>query len=237
MTKRSVETDLAELSEDILHDLSHKQRFALLLKATEDDREQWKERLVDTIPTATYRGPDPAYRNRGYILFEMASRAFYELHTLALRFQWLQSRRTHQELLELLTDNDDESLPDPIREPETNPLLLLAELYITYHAYERFAAQIVGVDLETWAISHLDGQQILELVETLLDSYPDLLNQANTEFEPVPEAELEVADEYLPGEFPEEPLDQHALHEYSLLVDVFDYQFETIMADPGHLGL
>lgn len=234
MTKRSVETDLAELSEDILHDLSHKQRFALLLKATEDDRDQWKERLVATIPTATYRGPDPAYRNRGYILFEMASRAFYELHTLALRFQWFQSRRIHQELL---TDTDDESLPDPIREPETNPLLLIAELYITYHAYERFAAQIVGVDLETWAISHLDGLRIVELVETLLDIYPDLLDQANTEFEPVSEAEFEVADEYLPDEFPEEPLDQHALHEYSLLVDVFEDQFETIMASPGHLGL
>jgi hypothetical protein len=40
MIKRSVETGLDELSEELLHDLSHKQRFALLLKATEDDHDQ-----------------------------------------------------------------------------------------------------------------------------------------------------------------------------------------------------
>jgi len=237
MTKRSVETELDELSEGLLDELSHKQRFALLLKASEDDREQWKERLTETIPRVTFKGTDPAYRNRSYVLFDMASRAFYELHTLALRVLWRQSRRSHQVLFELHTDTDDASLPDPIRESEKNPLLVLAELYITYHAYERFAAQIVGVDLGTWAVTHLDGQWILELVETVLDIHSALLEQANAEFEPVPEAEFEVAEEYLPDELPEDPLDQHALYEYSLLVEVFEAQFETITENPGYLGL
>ena len=234
MSKRAIETDLEGLNSTVLGGLSHEERYVLYLKAKAEGNEHWQKRLVETIPSTSFRGPDPEYTRRSYVLSKMATQAIYQLHALALKFQLSQSRQHYQEFLELLADDDvDEPVPLPVQEHEKNPIVLFGELYYNYHAYERFAEEIVGVDLETWLVSHEDSGEVIVLVEKLLEVYSAYLDQADDLYEGVTAEDYDSLKAYRPEKLPEKPLDQLALFEFHLLHKVLNDRLGSVMFPPG----
>ena len=215
--------------------------MALLLKATADDHDHWRERLVDTIPTTTYEGPDPSYRNRGFVLVLMAHQAVYDLRTKALEFHMAQTQSIEAQLSELFGDEEDgESESESVEDltdggPASTPLV--GELYLDYHAYQRFAEQIVGVDLETWLAVHPDGETVTTMIEELLEAFPAYLEFARETFTAPSEAEFDSSKPGLPEEYPDDPLDRLALVWYTTLVESFDDERERFTRKVGHLGL
>lgn len=238
MAKRKIETELDELSEELLEDLDHRERFALLLKTNEDDREHWRERLVETIPEADYRGVDPAYRRRAYVLLTLSERAVYELHTRFLEYQVRQTEALHYDLAELLEDDEIET-PDsgsPF-EDESSPGERLGDLYLEYHAYRRFAEQVIGVDLETWVAGHPNGQAVVAVIEDTLERFSEEQFAVDEDLPAATEEMVDLSNEWLPDTLPEAALDRLVLVQYQELVAIYQETLERGSVQTGYLGL
>jgi hypothetical protein len=114
--------------------------------------------------------------------------ATYRLHTVLLEYTLAEQ---HQKLRWVIDDERDEN-PTEERFEQAQQRAgklrsLLGELYVLYHAYQRFAEAILGVDLETWLGAHSNGQPVREAVSATLDD--SLSNDAvgkvlNPEIEP-----------------------------------------------------
>ena len=238
MTKRSVETDLDDLSEAMLDDLDAKSRVALLLKAREDDRDRWEERLLETIPTTVYRGKDPEYKRRAQLLHMIAKTVFTNLYTTFLEFELVKSQNTSHALQVLLTTSDDDAIhPNVSPENEMSPSELFISLYINFYAYKRFARQIVGVDLETWLASRPAGQQVVAVVEETLETESEYFEAESQDLPKISGDNFDLSREDLPEKLPENPLDRYALDRYDSMKETFEEQFETSPLQTGHLGL
>lgn len=59
-SKRGIENDLEDLTEDVLHDLGPRDRVQHLIEANAMEDRDWRERLWETTPEKTYRQRDAA---------------------------------------------------------------------------------------------------------------------------------------------------------------------------------
>jgi hypothetical protein len=171
MTKRNVENDIDELREDLLGELSPAERLTLTMEAVASGARDSTERLRETCPQRTYRGPDAAYIERWRLAARLRDQVVYTLHTTALRYEHLETeyrRRLSRELEEGGGSAADEEAIDLTIEQANQLDGLFAQLYATYHGAAQFAEDRLGVTLETWLEEHDDGAEVCELVELIL---------------------------------------------------------------------
>ena len=170
MSKRRTEREIDEVSDQVLADLSPDERLRLSLIADHEDKDRWSKRLTETCPRREYSCRDLAYVERGRFTERLRGQAIYELHITLLHRYRLREETLTQLALEGLQD-----------EPPTEAQLergkkrgeeiqeAFTELYVLYHAYDRFAEEILGVDIETWFAPHPNGEAVLEAVEEEVD--------------------------------------------------------------------
>lgn len=156
-SKRSIESELSDLSDQVLGDLEANERVRLIIKADAAGNDDRVERLVESCPTAEYRRPDHRYTNRALVAHNEAQNAMYNLRTTWLELQWVQSQLTHigmMDLFDLYPTDIVEDPPDGIDFPDAEERLarfrrrengLLVTLFIHYHVYQRFAEDCIGV--------------------------------------------------------------------------------------------
>ena len=238
MTKRKVETDLDDLNDELLDDLSHRERYALLLKAHSEGRDRWREQLVETIPMSTYRGGDPEYQEWGVQMTALADWAVYRLHTLMLKFRFAQHLKVDRELFDLFEDSDTEDEPlFSAQEDGPDSIELFEHLYICYHKHRRFAEQVAGLDIDVWAVIHPEGEYVVEQAAKFLDLYSEYIEQANEITSDLSDSSFDLSKSHLPDELPEERLDRRALFEFDQLVDDFVNKSKVGTGAIGYLGV
>lgn len=172
MTKRSVENDIADVSEEVLCDLSPDTRLRLLIESKADDRDEWLDKLYETTPKRDYRMKDHEVSNRIRYAYILAQHAAYDLWTAWLRYYWMLSESAFERVSDLFdlpkaSDHfDDEQQMDY----DAQIMNKVLEMYVNYHAFDRFAEDVLDVDLETWLTSmHHDGERIVPAVEEVLE--------------------------------------------------------------------
>lgn len=136
---------------DSLEELAADTRLQLFLEAAADENESWHEDIGEMAPTDAYRGTDPTHSTRVESPLRFLQSAVYELHT---RSSWYTLVIQQQLIAWLRTANRDVAPSkdelDEIKERGVSKRELLADMYVAHHACERFATEILGINLETW---------------------------------------------------------------------------------------
>lgn len=165
MSKRRIENEINKLSDEALGELTPDTRLRILLKARADGREEWIDRLLETCPRDTYQ----AFAVRDRSAYSMAFQAVYELHTSYLRYKLV---RTEQVLRQRIDDERDEEPSDEeleqFAERANEVRKSIANLYTLFHGYQRFATEVLGVNLEVWLALHPNGLAVLEAVSEVI---------------------------------------------------------------------
>lgn len=171
MSKRRLDNEIDELSDEILGNLDPERRLQFVLETKAEGNSQWVEQLIESCPQHNYIATDHAFTNRMRIARRIIERAVYELHTTYLQYGYLQQQQRYTWLLDYERDEEpsDEEL-DRAAERADTLQELFAELYTSYHAYRRFATEILDVDLETWIALHPEGTTVFEVVGERIDN-------------------------------------------------------------------
>jgi len=157
--KRSIESDLEDLSDDVLQGLPPKSRLRMMAEAESDGDDSRLEKLRETIPKREYRGIDHEYRQKATRAHSLSWEATYGLHMAYMEYK-LAKERTQKDLLnslampELYDEDADSPLDGALDHEEImdrNRQKVKAAavgLYVEYHANKRFAEEHldVGVD-------------------------------------------------------------------------------------------
>lgn len=170
MSKRRLERELEEFR-PMLEELSPDERLELFLESAAADREGWLEELRETCPRRRYQTADNTYAERERVALLYCHHALYNLHTTLLSFELGRQCQDMWWVLDFHSDEtpSDETLEEAAERAE-DLCRLFRNLSTQYHAYERFAEDVLGVSLETWLGNHQDGRRVLEAVrETLAD--------------------------------------------------------------------
>ena len=171
MSKRRIERSIDDLEAEVLEGLSADERLMLFIEAAADRNEQWLATLRDTAPTGIYHQIDPAYSELGQAAIRLLQQVVYDLHTTLLEFRLVDKMNWSN--IQLGFHRDDEPTADELetaREVADTVRDRFASLYSHYHAYRRFAAEILGVDLATWVEMHPNGPKVVDHVVDELDS-------------------------------------------------------------------
>ena len=107
-----------------------------------------------------------------------AMEAMYDLETAFLRFHPLLREWTDQRLGALLTEGDPSTDADPV---EGAVARRFADCVVTYRGYERFATEVIGVDLATWLALHHSGPPLVALLDDLVSLNPTLRARAEAD--------------------------------------------------------
>ena len=223
MTKRSIKSDIDELSEELLDDIDQRERFALLMIAAEKGNHQWSERLLEDRPAVEYRGLDPEFIRVSYMLLAMAERTVYELHVALLEYQLLEHERSSN-LVEASYTGTVEETSDlsSLSAGEETPAEILAKLNVEYRARKRFAEEFLGIDLETWVTDHPSGPGVVAAVSESLADSQEILEDVRENFPTVANDQVDLTKEGMPDELSEDPFDRLVLLRYTELVDSFE---------------
>ena len=198
MTKRRLESDLEELSEELLGDLTPSERLEIALTANATGNVDWVTQLSETCPRARYDQPEMAFTVRKQFAFTLAQQAVYDLRTTTLLFGWTDTKREIQQILTSYTDLDSAEFKfEPL--PKGTRATLFRKLYVYYEGYARFADANLGVTLAEWLALHPDGPATVEMAEAMLEGSAGLREVAEAEYtdEDEKEASLDdVADQF-----------------------------------------
>ena len=170
MTKRRIDRDLDELSEAVLVDLAPTKRLQLLLESYAAEKKEWATKLRETCPRETYRSNDLAYVRRGQLAARFAQAAVYELHTTALYYKNTYLHQLYNWVIDLYRDEEpsEETLEEANDRVEQLRALFVA-LYTQYYAWQRFADEVLGVELATWFELHYEGAAVLDIVRSIIE--------------------------------------------------------------------
>jgi len=171
MSKKRIEGEVDELSEELLGDLDPDERLQLWLEGAAAGNEQWLARLRETASVGTYRATDRAFVGRGKAALQFLNGTVYRLHVAALRYELLEQRQYLQWLLDIERDTDpsDAELEQAGERADQIKDVFL-DLYTCYHANRQFATEVLGVPFETWCELHSEGPVVLDIVEEILDN-------------------------------------------------------------------
>ncbi|RJT07997.1 hypothetical protein [Halococcus sp. IIIV-5B] len=233
MSKRTVETDIDQISDRKLRGLTPRQRIGLYLIGAAEDNEQWKGRLIDTIPRAQYNGPELSYLKRARVISRFGRNALYDLHTTALHLQ-IEYDHTARMATTSFRSGSDDSASDNA-EANLQPLWQYGALYTQYFSYRRFSEQIVGVELPVWLSIHPEGQVVVKAVEDYLEGFSWFEDLVNDELQETSLDNLDTSLDHMPSTIPDDPLGQYTLHWYAGLVDVFEDQLSEPLSEFGLL--
>lgn len=169
MTSQSdLERELEKISESVLEDLDPDERAALAVElAAAGEREKAKA-VTEAAPTKTYAARDLAFNDQLTDHVVMALYAMWELETGVWRFYYekadgqLQEARYYQ-----YPDEDWTEAPSEANGyHEQAAMDAAAEFLGNYLAWERYADEQVGVDLETF-LGHPFGGQAAGKISTI----------------------------------------------------------------------
>ena len=209
MTKRSLQNDIGELSEELLDELSSDTRLQLLLEATASDRDHWKERLVESVPRAAHTLQAGGFTRRATVSYMAAQAAVADLYSAVV---WYSSIKSIHEYSAHVTLVSDDLPPHPWTLVDgAGPTTLLVQLYITYESYCRFAAEEIGVSFSTWVSPIPDGELLAEVV-------PDILDEEESDIRKYCDSPEEQ--ELLGIDLPDDP-DRVAEERYERLVEAY----------------
>ncbi|AGB38798.1 hypothetical protein [Natronococcus occultus] len=179
MTKRDIEREFDEFTEEVLADLEPLERIQLVLEAEAAGLDRWVERLYESCPVRGYRGLDRTFIESLRIAANARQVALYDLHTTLL--QRARLREHHRAVLVIDHERDDglsEAALERARERPDRITLLTVDLYTQYHAYDRFAEHHLGVDLEIWFGPHFYADNVRAATSEVLEqAQPDDLEQ------------------------------------------------------------
>lgn len=193
MTKRGVESDLEELSEELLGELTHSDRLQLALVASATGRAGWLAQLDETCPRARYVQPEMAFTARTESAFVFSQQAVYDLRTTAYLFGWTETKYRIRSVLTFLTDLDPSEHGFESVSRETRGRLF-RKLYVHYEGYTRFADETLGVDLKDWLAFHPDGPNTVWMAEVMLEKETDLRDLAEAEYAARTDEEVSLDD-------------------------------------------
>lgn len=217
MTKRSVESDIADASEEVLRDLSPDNRLRLLIESQADDRDEWIDKLHETTPKHDYRMKDHEVSNRVRFAYILAQHAAYDLWTAWLRYYWMLSESVFDRVADLfdLPKASEHFEDEQQMDYGAQIMNKVLEMYVGYRSFSRFAEDVLDVDLETWLTSmHPDGERIVPAVKEVLE-----MEQAtiDTLRESIPET-AELLNEHMPDD-----------HDYATsLEETVDLEYESL---------
>lgn len=170
MSKRRLGNEINELSDAILGNLEPDQRLQLLLSAQANGNKQRIDQLIESCPRYNSRAIDRAFTDRVWLAQRVAYRAVYDLHMMWLHYKLTRQQQRYTWVLDYERDEEpsDEEL-DRASERADELRELFAVLYISYHAHQRFATEILNVDPETWLAFHPEGPTVFEAVADVID--------------------------------------------------------------------
>ena len=191
MSKRRLENEIDELSDEILGDLEPDQRLQLVLSAQANGNEQRIDRLVETCPQYKYMATDRAFANRARLAQRIAHQAVYELHTTYLQYELTQQQHYTWILSYERDERPSGEELDRVLERSYELRMLFIELYTSYYAHRRFATEVLDINPETWLACHPEGSSIFEVVTGAIDD----------------QRKIEFAESYLNARLEEEEVD------------------------------
>ena len=194
MTKRSVENDIEELSEEVLGDLSHDERLAVLLEAGAKGKDGWRDRLAETAPRAIYQQKEVGLTHRVQLSQTIGQIATVHHQRNTLCYLWTSTAYEYSANISMI---DEEMPPHPVVSLEAvHPLDFLQEVYIWSEAYRRFADEDLGVSLETWLSGVPEGARVLDTVDGILESEADQLRRWRGDGESFSVSEVDLPDDF-----------------------------------------
>lgn len=180
MNKREFGRDLENVSDEVLGGLEPEERVKLIVESNAQGNDQWIDRLVKTAPAQQYRGPDPEFRDRMWSLMFLAWEAKFALFSNALMVHWhSSSQEVQQRRLEDLGIADD--LPDEVLQMRkalySGMNRDLINLYVKYHAYERFATEELDTELKSFLRLVGDNRDVVEFAEMTMSYFDPQLEK------------------------------------------------------------
>jgi hypothetical protein len=171
MTKRSVDSDIDDLNEELLSALTPEERLQLFLEAAAADRHDWARRLEEMCERRRYRTTDKAYTERRELAFRFLQITIHELHATVLQHELVRQQQLFLWLFEVESDGDSSPpASKAVEERADQQRMLFSKLYVDYYAAQQFATERLGIDIETWFVTHPRGESVLTMVEEVLDS-------------------------------------------------------------------
>jgi hypothetical protein len=171
MTKRSVDSDIDDLNEELLSALTPEERLQLFLEAAAADRHDWARRLGETCERRRYLATDAAYTTRVELAFQFLQVTIYALHTAVLLHELIRQQQLFLWLFEVESDGDSSPpASEAVEDRADSQRMLFSKLYVNYYAAQQFATERLGIDIETWFAAHPRGESVLTMVEEVLDS-------------------------------------------------------------------
>jgi len=169
-SKRTIEKGIEQLDEQALEALPPEYRLKLTMEAEAEGRDEWVEKLVDTVPQRRYRMSDAKW-SEGVERAQLLSwEAIYKLHTAYWQFNykrvlgmWIEEQyRIHgDDVFEWWDYVDEDDAPDfegLAREAATH-------FYVNYHAYKRFVEEVLGVEMSV-LLSFTPSQNDAAVIES-----------------------------------------------------------------------
>jgi len=174
MTKRRLETDIDDLSDEILGELDPSDRVGLMLRARAGGRDAWIDRLRQTCPQHTYETYDVEYTNRMQLATVWGCNARYGLQIALDRYRYAMLRRNRDTLLWIVADEEMKPLVEEViddSETTITPIEWVVRLARDYYGYEMFAEEVLGISLAEW-LGGLPGEvDVVESATEVLEMY------------------------------------------------------------------
>lgn len=153
MTKRTLENDIDNLSDEILGGLDPTDRVGLMLRAGAAGRNNWIDRLRETCPQHTYETYDVDYTNRMQLAIVWGCNAQYDLRVALERYRHAALQRQRDLLLSVVAADGMEPLIEDITNSTDGigtPVGCVAHLARLYYGYEMFAEEVLDISLTEW---------------------------------------------------------------------------------------
>lgn len=161
MTKRQLERELSQLSDQVLDDLDPDTRLQTYLNKSADGKSDQAERLDETAPRDDYSVRDPDYITKRLAAELLVREMVYTLHRLLLTYRW---HCVSEVVLALTNDGDDPDDGGP------QPGIVLWELLEMRGVYAEFVDEEFDMALAEFLSRYADGRAVLAAVdETVLE--------------------------------------------------------------------
>lgn len=169
MSKRRLEGEIDEVSDEILEDLSPDKRLQLVLESRAEGNEQEVDQLMKSCPRYEVTVKDREFINRLRLAQQYVNHAICGLYTAYLQYELVVQRLGYQWQLDEERDRPLSDMErDRVGEQCKNRCALLVRLYTSYHAHRRFATEVLEVDLKTW-VAQYPGSIVINAVASVID--------------------------------------------------------------------
>lgn len=173
MSKRRINDQIDDISNEVLGDLDPNQRLSLLLEFQREGKDHRVSRLIETCPRDSYKVADPAFMNRYWTAELTAYKAAFDLQSSRLVYEHRCMERDS-----VLSAGDVDDRLDEVKEKTSKAMQAFLTLHIQFFSYQRFAERTLGIELEELVALHPDGVRVLDMTTDIVDD--QLLKETST---------------------------------------------------------